>query len=160
MKAHIMCSLDSSLAEAAREKKINISNVLNTALSKELEVNQENDPEIKEKKLLERQENALKEAENQRKIAENCQKELENIENEKEKYAEMQKTEAKNRLERRNYLISSERKNWRLFRSRGELSTSTKREKVYKQRAKQIGFSYEDYITEIVEVCERGEDKE
>jgi hypothetical protein len=152
MKTHVTVSIDPYILEKVRERGFNMSELAEKA-AKEA-VNICDTPEAKENVL--RQELYLCDEE-VKKLTERKQKatmELGNIESEKIAYAEKMKAAAKEKLESRKKKIEQEIKYWPSYIKRGDLSTSHKRENLYKTRAKILGLSLEEYMNEIVVISE------
>jgi post-segregation antitoxin (ccd killing protein) len=155
MKAQAMCSVDHDLLSRAREEKLNISNVLNDALKQAFWEQNSKDPEVKERHL--REKTAENRAEIERlsqELAKNEQ-EIKNLEQEKVVFAEKLRVEALARAEKYKKEVKQEISYWPTFISKGFLSTQRKRDMFFKQRAKELNMSLENYLNDIVEPAAR-----
>lgn len=152
MKAHTMCTVDAALMDKARQEQINISGVLNEALLRKFgEIEDQNNPEIKEKKLREKISFCQTEKERLDQEEKTAQSEIKNLEKMRIEYAEKAKIIAQETAEKYKRAIEQEINYWPVFVKQGLTSSPRKRESHFKQRAKLLKMSYTDYLTEVAE---------
>jgi hypothetical protein len=152
MKTQVMITLDIDLVKRAREEGLNMSQVSNDALKQRFyELAEENDPDLKEKKLKEELVVCQQELEAKQKRKTEIEKHLNNLDKFRIEYAEKAKAEAQEKIERYKKAIKQEIGYWPVFKKQGVLATQKKRESFFKQRAKILGITYADYLTEVVE---------
>lgn len=152
-----MLTVDPSLVTKARAQGMNLSKILTEALGRELgEIEDDNDPKVKAKRLDERIASNELQIEQAKKDCEQAKKEKEQLILDQKEYAEKARIKAKEAADKYKKAVDFEiNNNWAVYVRGGHLSTQTKRNKVYRSRAAQLGMSLEQYLTEVVEVCER-----
>jgi outer membrane translocation and assembly module TamA len=143
-------SLDSDLVEELRKKNINMSGYLNELLRKNIGREEENLELLKEKTQKELEAAEILRVELREKLKEiekNQVKEEEQIKID----ADKARQEAKERLAEYKKKIELEISYFPTFIKNGFLSSQSKREKYFIQRAKLLKMPLEDYLKEVVE---------
>ena len=132
------------------EKYDNLSKYFQDCMRTELEYYTKSRPDLLEKQLFE-QENDLKKQLSSIEIEKNT------LETRKKMAEEAEKLKKDEEFARKNRLIAQELRWWPTIIKRGYLSTQSKREKYFDQRAKIIGISTGEYIEKVVSVAEEAQ---
>jgi len=144
-------TLDNELIKKFKEKTDTpFSTYINELIKKDLfSVNNKN-PEVLEAELmkqrLDSESSIVAETEKIRAINE----QLKGLEEKKQEYAEEQKLKAIEIKKTRERKIQNEIDMFPIAIKNGMVSTAAKREAYYRQRAKAMGFSFDDYVLEVV----------
>lgn len=148
MKAIKSVSLDPDNIKYFEEKKINISSFCNEAMTKHIEkekapIDYINGLEKELKNLNE------KKTEIEDKIK-NTIAQIKEIEEKQKEYAEQQRKEAIRLRELRAKNIKEEIERLPKMREQGFFRNRLQREKTYKNRAKTLGLTVEEYLSEVI----------